>query len=136
MILAFGEVPGRSKIKIKMKKATQPSQTVRSELQLLRETHFGHGIEFPKLWHGRQIQGGFPQDLLMTSFVCWLFQTFQTPGLMFTPPLMKSHEISMSYSYFIWLVVSTTLKNISQLGLLFPIYGENKQFSKPPTSYS
>jgi len=25
-----------------------------------------------------------------------------------------------------WLVVSTPLKNISQLGLLFPIYGENK----------
>ena len=29
-----------------------------------------------------------------------------------------------------WLVVSTTLKNISQLGLLFPIY---KHCSKPPT---
>ena len=35
-----------------------------------------------------------------------------------------------------WLVVSTPLKNISQLGLLFPIYGENwrnKKCSKPPT---
>ena len=26
----------------------------------------------------------------------------------------------------IWLVVSTPLKHISQLGLLFPIYGKNK----------
>ena len=34
--------------------------------------------------------------------------------------------------YIIWLVVSTPLKNISQLGLLFPIYG--KKCSKPPTS--
>jgi len=32
----------------------------------------------------------------------------------------------------IWLVVSTPLKNMSQLGLLFPIYG--KACSKPPTS--
>jgi len=37
----------------------------------------------------------------------------------------------------IWLVVSTPLKkNISQLGLLFPIYIlENKKCSKPPTRY-
>jgi hypothetical protein len=27
-----------------------------------------------------------------------------------------------------WLVVSTPLKNISQLGLLFPIYGKIKKF--------
>ena len=26
---------------------------------------------------------------------------------------------------YIWLVVSTPLKNISRLGLLFPIYGKN-----------
>ena len=32
----------------------------------------------------------------------------------------------------LWLVVSTPLKNISQLGLLFPIYG--KKCLKPPTS--
>jgi hypothetical protein len=31
-------------------------------------------------------------------------------------------------------VVSTPLKNIGQLGLLFPIYGRNKTCSKPPTS--
>ena len=34
----------------------------------------------------------------------------------------------------IWLVVSTPLKNISQLGLLFPIW-KNKKCSKPPTRY-
>jgi hypothetical protein len=36
-----------------------------------------------------------------------------------------------------WLVVSTHLTNISQLGLLFPIYGKSKKScSKPPTSIS
>jgi len=35
----------------------------------------------------------------------------------------------------IWLVVSTPLKNISQMGLLFPIYGKNKKCLKPPTSH-
>ena len=34
----------------------------------------------------------------------------------------------------VWLVVSTPLKNISQLGWLFPIYGKIKRCSKPPTS--
>ena len=34
-----------------------------------------------------------------------------------------------------WLVVSTLLKNISQMGLLFPIYGNRKKCSKPPTSF-
>ena len=33
-----------------------------------------------------------------------------------------------------WLVISTPLKNISQFGWLFPIYGKNKKCSKPPTS--
>ena len=36
--------------------------------------------------------------------------------------------------YIVWLVVSTPLKNISRLGLLFPIYGKIKKCSKPPTS--
>ena len=34
----------------------------------------------------------------------------------------------------IWLVISTPLKNISQVGWLFPIW-ENKRCSKPPTRY-
>jgi len=33
-------------------------------------------------------------------------------------------------------VVSTPLKHINQLGLLFPIYGKIKKYSKPPTSIS
>ena len=33
-----------------------------------------------------------------------------------------------TFSEFIWLVVSTPLKNISQLGWLFPIYGKIKMF--------
>ena len=48
--------------------------------------------------------------------------------------LMTSrYAIRCSINY--WLVVSTPLKNISQLGLLFPIYGKIK-CSKPPTNYS
>ena len=39
-----------------------------------------------------------------------------------------------TYWNIFWLVVSTPLKNISQLGLLFPIYGSIKKCSKPPTS--
>ena len=40
--------------------------------------------------------------------------------------------IMINHNY--WLVVSTPLKNISQLGLLFPIYiWKNKKCSKPPT---
>ena len=31
-----------------------------------------------------------------------------------------------SYTHIMWLVVSTPLKNTSQLGLLFPIYGKIK----------
>jgi hypothetical protein len=34
----------------------------------------------------------------------------------------------------IWLVVSIPLKNINQLGWLFPIYCKNKKCSKPPTT--
>ena len=34
----------------------------------------------------------------------------------------------------VWLVVSTPLKNISRLGLLFPIYGKLKKCSKPASS--
>jgi len=42
-----------------------------------------------------------------------------------------------THSQLSWLVVSTHVKNISQLGWLFPIYGKiwkNKTCSKPPTS--
>ena len=39
-----------------------------------------------------------------------------------------------TYTNHYWLVVWTPLKNISQLGWLFPIYGINKKCSKPPTS--
>ena len=42
-------------------------------------------------------------------------------------PLMKQHDLGMNcqtISY--WLVVSTHLQNISQLGLSFPIYGKIK----------
>jgi hypothetical protein len=38
----------------------------------------------------------------------------------------KNKPISKNMSTNCWLVVSTPLKNISQLGLLFPIYGKIK----------
>ena len=34
-----------------------------------------------------------------------------------------------------WLVVSTPLKNMNQLGLFFPTYDMDRKCSKPPTSY-
>ena len=38
----------------------------------------------------------------------------------------RNRNLSQCSWYFDWLVVSTPLKNISQLGLLFPIYGKIK----------
>ena len=42
--------------------------------------------------------------------------------------------MGLIWQYLFWLVVWTPLKNISQLGWLFPIYGKIKKCSKPPTS--
>ena len=47
----------------------------------------------------------------------------------FTPPFLVKNNLHIKNSF--WLVVSTPLKNISQLGWLFPMYG--KKCSKPPT---
>ena len=44
------------------------------------------------------------------------------------------HRLIGGLSHY-WLVVWTPLKNISQLGWLFPIYGKIKNVSKPPTSH-
>ena len=43
-------------------------------------------------------------------------------------PLKKTHDIPIELGepHIFWLVVSTPLKNISQLGWLFPIYGKIK----------
>jgi hypothetical protein len=38
---------------------------------------------------------------------------------------MENH-VGLTHGHKSWLVVSTPLKNISQLGLLFPIYGKIK----------
>jgi len=38
---------------------------------------------------------------------------------------MRAPRVELSI-YFIWLVVSTLLKHISQIGVLFPIYGKIK----------
>ena len=55
------------------------------------------------------------------SAICWNLPTWET---LRDPP----------NAYHFWLVVSTPLKNISQLGWLFPIYGK-KKCSKAPIRY-
>jgi hypothetical protein len=50
------------------------------------------------------------------------------------PKTMRLLAILIRDIYIYWLVVSTPLKNISQLGLSFPIYGKIKTCSKPPDS--
>jgi hypothetical protein len=47
---------------------------------------------------------------------------------------LQTNGRSLQHLYTSWLVVSNPPKNISQLGLLFPIYGKIKKCSKPPTS--
>jgi len=37
-------------------------------------------------------------------------------------------KVGSGFTILIWLVVSTPLKNISQLGLLFPMYGKINMF--------
>ena len=53
---------------------------------------------------------------------------FQVPGLTLFQPVLGPNtflRLSVNIPYVVWLVVSTPLKNISQLGLLlFPIYGK------------
>ena len=46
--------------------------------------------------------------------------------LYFWGTLDGSKHLKSYYCYYYWLVVSTLLKNISQLGVLFPIYGKIK----------
>ena len=49
----------------------------------------------------------------------------------------RDHYIyTYTYTYIYWLVVSTPLKNISQLGLLFPIYGKIKKVANHHTYVS
>ena len=51
-------------------------------------------------------------------------------------PLQSNVHCSIFFvKVYIWLVVSTLLKNISQLGWLFPTYGKRKKCSKQPTKY-
>ena len=52
-----------------------------------------------------------------------------------SPLLVENHmSLMVEIPHYIWLVVLTLLKNISQLGWLFPYIMENKKCSKPPTS--
>ena len=54
---------------------------------------------------------------------------FQVPGLTLFQPVLGPNtflRLSVNIPYVVWLVVSTPLKNISQLGLLFQIYGKIK----------
>ena len=50
--------------------------------------------------------------------------------LYFWGTLDGSKHLKSYYCYYYWLVVSTLLKNISQLGVLLPIYGKIKHVPK------
>ena len=76
----------------------------------------------PSCPHDRQL-------CCVTGMVLWccLFQWLKVP--LASQALLRKKKWPAT----IWLVVSTPLKNISQLRLLFPIYGKIKKCSKPPT---
>ena len=72
----------------------------------------GHGHGFPNFW-----RFSHPSEQLMTGAILGL--------------LSKLGMDKMKVSHYTWLVVSTPLKNISQLnqlGLFFPIYGKVIKF--------
>ena len=69
----------------------------------------------------------FPDPQILVIGPVFLTQSISTPGKM-------NRDESIHTNSHIWLVVSTPLKSISQLGWLFLIYGENEKCSKPPTS--
>ena len=78
-----------------------------------------------------------PLEAHKTPKDCWLNPHFITNPLVEKPINSGSfsqifHEITINF----WLVVWTPLKNISQLGWLFSIYGKIKNCSKPPTKIS
>ena len=50
--------------------------------------------------------------------------TYRTITAMHRIRYSKTHKYKYIYIYVCWLVVSTPLKNISQLGSLFPVYGK------------
>ena len=58
--------------------------------------------------------------------------TFSAPSMLRISRALMTSRYAIRCSINYWLFVSTPLKNISQLGLLFPIYGKIK-CSKPPT---
>ena len=67
-------------------------------------------------------------------YFCWHIYIYIPPSIpvlshSFTPPFLVKSHLHIKNSF--WLVVSTPLKNLSQLGWLFPMYG--KKCSKPPT---
>ena len=67
-----------------------------------------------------------------TSSLCgWSLKGKQRPGVG-SGWQVSGNAIHTVILY--WLVVWTPLKNISQLGWLFPIYGKINKCSKPPTS--
>ena len=70
------------------------------------------------------------------EFTILLLETYRTIGHApaIADPLVFPHVLVYpEASRYHWLVVSTPLKNISQLGWWFPIHGKIKKCSKPPT---
>ena len=78
-------------------------------------------------------QMSFSSLFLFLSWICVLLNCLHV-GL--SGPIMLVYRVIVENNQkFIWLVVSTPLKNISQLGWLFPIYGKIKMFQTTNQSW-
>ena len=76
----------------------------------------------------------FIQKYSQVQCICWLSEA---QGVLSRLRMNFLWLISFIYwwSIIIWLVVSTPLKNIRQIGSSSPKLGENKKSLKPPSSY-
>ena len=97
---------------------------------------FAHGGAFPSLLWGQLggLQAMVPPVQCATS--CEVIVVSSFPEI-WSSLAGKLHQVKLSKENWTddWLVASTPLKNISQLGWLFPIYGKKHPCSKPPTRW-
>ena len=81
------------------------------------------------------LEGMFQLVYVQWSNDC-IFRVWSSHHQRFLMSISNLLQYWIGIPQFIWLVVSTPLKNMSQLGWLFPIYGKIKfMFQSPPTSH-
>ena len=79
---------------------------------------------FPRFSHGvLWLQKPLPHFLYHERWCC---ASYKVESQLTTAKLVQIVWLSSNYYYVCWLVVSTPLKNVRQLGLLFPIHGKIK----------